>query len=176
MGLFRFRKSSLPPAVQRPIGLQHDQGFAAPEPGIVEKFVGYWRGHAVYRERAPKAIWIPDPRAERNRQIAAQRRAARGEANPLWLDDGPPRMAGMAPAPYDFTTGQPDMSTEARALIGAGATEREFGPRYRETEPVIVDESARQAAQEIAATAAMLSGGSRWTVIPPRGSDGRRDS
>jgi hypothetical protein len=77
------------PTVQGPIGLKIDQDFAEPQPGIIERFVGHWRGHPVYRERAPKPIWIRDPRVVANEKAAAERRRARhGNAPISFVDDG----------------------------------------------------------------------------------------
>jgi hypothetical protein len=76
---------AVPAAVQDPIGLRVDDDFRAPEPGIIERFAGYWRGVPIYRERAPRPVWIRDERAVANEKAAAERR---GNA-PLWfVDDG----------------------------------------------------------------------------------------
>jgi hypothetical protein len=84
-----FHKDRLP-AVQPPVGIRQDDDFRPPEPGIAERFVGWWNGHPVYRERAPKPVFLRDPRAVRNEKATAERRAARGEVGTLeGLDDGP---------------------------------------------------------------------------------------
>jgi hypothetical protein len=87
--IFRSWLPTTQPAVQGPIGLRVDDDFRAPEPGIVERFAGYWRGHPVYRERAPKPVWIRDPRAVANEKTVAERRRARqGDAPISFIDDG----------------------------------------------------------------------------------------
>jgi hypothetical protein len=79
----------LPP--QPPTGIHEDDDFRPSEPGVAERFVGWWNGHPVYREPAPKATFLRDPRAVRNEKLAAERRAARGDAgtSDSFLDDGP---------------------------------------------------------------------------------------
>jgi hypothetical protein len=90
-----------PPSAQPPTGIHQDDDFrpSPPRDGIIERFAGYWRGIPVYRERAPKATFLRDPRAVANEK----RRAARGaaDASDNFLDDGP--------LPYRWDgRGQPD--------------------------------------------------------------------
>jgi hypothetical protein len=68
----------LAPAVQL---LHQDDDFRPREPGVVERFVGFWNGHPVYRERAPKAVFLRDPRAVANEEgrSRAQSSPRRGE-------------------------------------------------------------------------------------------------
>jgi hypothetical protein len=88
----RWRQSEAPPPSAQPAtGIQQDADFRPPLPrgGIIERFVGWWNGHPVYRERPPKVTWLRDPRAVRNEKLTAERRA-RGEVGTLEsLDDGP---------------------------------------------------------------------------------------
>jgi hypothetical protein len=91
----------LPPAGQPPTGIHQEDDFR-PSPrdgGIIERLVGYWRGVPVYREPAPKAVFLRDPRAVANEKAAAERRAARGEGV-LWkastMVRSPGPIAGMA--------------------------------------------------------------------------------
>lgn len=99
-----FHKDRLP-AVQPPTGIHQDDDFR-PSPhngGIIERLAGYWRGIPVYSERAPKAVFLRDPRAVANERAAAERRLARGDAgtSDSYLDDGP--------GPYRWDgRGQPD--------------------------------------------------------------------
>lgn len=78
-------KPSPTPGPQGPLGPSHERAaFAEPEPGIIEQFVGFWRGHAVYRERGPKVTWVRDQRAIDNEKAKAKRQ----QESPLsFLDD-----------------------------------------------------------------------------------------
>jgi hypothetical protein len=102
----RQRQSEAPPPPAQPAtGVHQDDDFRPPPPrdGIIERFVGFWRGVPIYREKAPKVTWLRDPRAVRNEKLAAERRAARGDAgtSDSFLDDGP--------GPYRWDgRGQPD--------------------------------------------------------------------
>jgi hypothetical protein len=96
----RWFRRALPAAAQPPTGIHRDDDFRPPDPGVAERFVGYWRGHPVYRERAPRPIWIRSERAIANERAAAERRAARGEVETSFDD---------APRPYAWDgRGQPD--------------------------------------------------------------------
>lgn len=76
-----------PQAPQGPIGRADDRAWAEPpEPTVGEIFAGWWNGHAVYRERAPRPIWIRDPRAVANEKAALERAKARNETRPpIWF-------------------------------------------------------------------------------------------
>lgn len=178
-----FRKAQpLPPAWQPALGRSDDRAaFEAPEsePGFAEWLIGFFRGNVpIYVDAPPKVTWLPDPRAERNRAIAAERarrragsvsRGGSADSGPAvrFANDGPPSAPGMAPPAYSadaFTASQPDMGPKARAWI-SGTVQRQFGPTYQEPRPTeIISESA---AREIEATAAGLMS-SKWITIPPR--------
>jgi hypothetical protein len=94
MRLFRnLLKNWMPspaPAVQGPLGPSGEREcFAPPEPGIIERFAGYWRGHPIYIEQAPRPIWIRSERAIANEKLAAERRMARGGDGPIRVVDDP---------------------------------------------------------------------------------------
>ena len=176
-----FRKNRLPPVIQRAAGLQRDRDFNPPEPSFLETLFGYGSDGRIYvmdaaDQRRLRPVFLPDPRAERNREISRRRAASapRGwhDLPMAFADDPVPVSAPVtAPAPYDFAAAQSDLSPAARAFVG-GAEPREFGPRIGPSP--VVDALPGPPAAIVGDTARMLAS-SRWVTIPPRGvGDGRR--
>lgn len=143
--LIRSITSPLPPAAQGPVGSRADQAWAAqPEPSILETLFGWGSDGKRYElppadARRLRPILLPDLRAERNRKIAEQRRAAyaRGERDPAPVSfavDAPQQAPGTAPPQYDFMDSQPDMSPEAKSIL-SGVQTRKWGPGHSDVPP-----------------------------------------
>jgi hypothetical protein len=65
---------ALPPTWQPAVGSARDrEGFAVPDMDADEYLAGDKYGISLFHQRGPRPIWLPDLRAEKNRQAAAER-------------------------------------------------------------------------------------------------------
>lgn len=174
----------LPPAVQPARGLHADAAFNKPEPGILETLFGWGSDGRAYEmdakdQRRLRPTYLKSERTIRNEQLAARRAAAvrREPAGPTIraLNDPEP-LGGPRPAPYSYKPGQADgpdgdggASEEARAMAHSNSFVRSAGPGDAQKSNELENSAPEShVLDNIDSTAAMLSGGKRWTVRLPK--------